>query len=86
MENSREFGSYRGIAEEGFTHLPSHPCLTHDAADVPRANSSPLLARPEFVLAAVICLQTGMLMRSSSLLAAAVPLRVFLFQSGFLSF
>lgn len=85
MENSREFSSYRGIAEEGFTCLPSHPCLTCDAADVPSANRSPLLTRPTFILAAV-CLQTEMLTRTSSLLAAAVPLCVFLFQRGFLSF
>lgn len=83
--NSQEFNSYRGRAEEGLTCLPSHPCLTCDAADVPSANCSPLLTRAAFILAA-ICLQTEMLTRSSSPLAAAVPLRIFLFQRGFLSF
>ena len=73
VENSWEFSSYRRIAEESFTCLPSYPCLTCDATDVPNANGSPMLTRPAFILAA-ICLQTEMLMRSTSLLAAAVPL------------
>jgi len=79
METSQEFSSYQGIAEEDFTRLPSHPCLTCDAADVPGANSSPAF------IPAAICLQTEKLVRSSSLLAA-VPLPVFLFRRGFLSF
>lgn len=67
-----------------FSCLPFH-CLLHDIAHVAGASSSPVLKRPALLLAAV-CLQTEMLTMSSSLLAAAVPLRVFPFQRGFLLF